>query len=233
MSQGSENSQLNVKKARAGFTLVEVLIAMVVLAVGLLALAQLQVAAINGLAYSRHFSVATQLAEGQMEKLMSYPFSELEAINQTYYPQDKNGNNIVAVTTSGTTESPFYDVMTIGADTITGQPISRGDKKATRLWLPTPVNELGETALPGQNAFLVTWTVERGGNRGTIPNTGRHYGIPGPYSIRLVVTAIWFEKGEALSTKSPHSSLVDSNDNLIAGRRSSITGIRELQAAAQ
>jgi type IV pilus modification protein PilV len=229
-----------------GFTLIEVMIALVVLALGLLALAQLQVAAINGLAYSRHFSVATQLAEGQMERLMSYPFSESEVNHPNYYPKDKNGKNLEAELTSGTKESPFYDVITLSTDTTTGETISNGDvgaTRATRLWLPQEVNERGQPAGSSEKSYLVTWTVERGGSRGTPGPTDKTYhylvngsqvvstlGIPGPYQVRLVVSVIWFEKGDKLTAKSPRSSFLGSKDDLIAGHRSTIEGMRELSA---
>jgi len=229
-----------------GFTLIEVMIALVVLALGLLALAQLQVAAINGLAYSRHYSVATQLAEGQMERLMSYPFSETQVKNINYCPQDKDGHNLEAVLTSGSVKSPFYDLITFSVDTVTGESISYGDAKATRLWLPTAINERGQPAGPSENSYLVTWTVERGGSRGTPGLTGKTYtvkingvnttvpspGVPGPYQIRLVVSVIWFEKGNnKLTAKSPRSSFLDSYGNWIPfSRRATIEGMREISS---
>lgn len=203
-----------------GFTLIEVMVAMVVLAIGLLALIQLQVAAINGLAYSRHFSVATQLAEGQIERLMSYPFPEQEADND-YYPKDKTGNNIEAKDSNGNTVSPFYDQVGV-----TGI----GDGQATRLWLMTPVNEQGQPARVGEPAYLVTWTVERGGSQGTLPVLGKTYGFPGKYQIHFVVSALWFERGDKKSAWSAPSDFVDGNGNPSWFKRATISGIRELQA---
>lgn len=231
-----------------GFTLIEVMIALVVLALGLLALAQLQVAEINGLAYSRHYSVATQLAEGQMERLMSYPFSESEVNHASYYPKDKNGTPLEAMDTSGSPESPFYDVITTSVDPITSETISNGDGTATRLWLPHPVNERGQQIAAvgsSEKLYLVTWTVERGGSRGTHGPTDKiyHYlvngsqvvstlGIPGPFQIRLVVSVIWFEKGDKLTANSlPASFANSSNGKWIAFcHRSTIEGMRELSA---
>jgi prepilin-type N-terminal cleavage/methylation domain-containing protein len=238
MAQKSENCRFKVKApwlapgfqtcfTEAGFTLIEVMIAMVVLVLGLLALAQLQVAAIKGLTYSRHFSVATQLAQSQMEKLMSYPFSEKDASTPDYCPLDKDGHPILVEDTGGTQRSPFYDGISVS--TLSGYTISTGDGNATRLWLPDPVNELGQPAQPNENSYLVTWTVERGGTEGTNPLHPGGYGIPGPYEVRLVVTAIWFEKGDNLTAKSDHKSFVNtSTDELVAGRRSTIEGMREL-----
>jgi len=218
-----------------GFTLIEVLVALFVLAVGLLALIQLQVAAISGLAYSRHFSVATQLAEGQMEKLMSYPFPETETNNIIYYPKDELGNNIEAQTSSETKASPFFDQL--GAPDSLG--MMPGDGDATRLWLLGPVNEQGQPARVGEPAYLVTWTVERGGSKGTPPFsdpiTGmtKPYGFPGPYQIRFVVSVLWFEKGDK---KNAWDDLIGNfvssgvNGNLIWTKRATISGVREVQA---
>ncbi|OGP55746.1 MAG: hypothetical protein A2V67_13505 [Deltaproteobacteria bacterium RBG_13_61_14] len=204
------------------------LVALFVLAVGLLALIQLQVAAINGLAYSRHFSVATQLAEGQMEKLMSYPFPETETNNIIYYPKDELGNNIEAQTSSETKASPFFDGL--GAPDSLG--MMPGDGDATRLWLLGPVNEQGQPARVGEPAYLVTWTVERGGSKGTTPLSGKDYGFPGPYQIRFVVSVLWFEKGDKKNAWTPILNFVfgGGNDNLDWRKRATISGVREVQA---
>ena len=243
MVRKGENSGSNGLAGASGFTLVEVMIALVVLMVGLLALAQLQVAMINSLAYSRHYSVATQLAEGQMEKLMSYPCSELYANSVNYYPQNDSGASIVALDSSGTTASPLHDGIT--TQIVSDQTIGNGDGKAARLWMPSPINELGQPAKSNENSYLVTWTVERGGSEGTPGPTDKTYyywvkgvpvvsnlGIPGPYQVRLVVTAIWFEKGQKLTANSDHASFVDTNGNFkVACNRSTIEGMRELSSA--
>lgn len=52
-----------------GLTLIEVLVTMVVLAVGLLAMAQLQVSAINGNVASNNLTVASTLAHDKLEEL--------------------------------------------------------------------------------------------------------------------------------------------------------------------
>lgn len=221
MFQGSENSRLRVQRGAAGFTLIEVMIAMVVLAIGLLAMAQLQVTAIRGLTYSRHFSVATQLAEAQLETLMNYPFPNNEVGNMAYCPLDENGSNITANATSGTAVSPFFDtIVPQGTDT-------NGDGLATRLWLAGPVNEHGDPAKVGEQAYVITWTVERGGSKGTPPPVGQPYKEPGQYQVKFVVSAIWFEKGDKFSAWNyPHT------DPLAPGgsKRTTIESIRLLDS---
>ena len=52
-----------------GFTLLELMIALVILAVGLLGLASLQVMAIKGNSYGQQMTVASTLAQNQLEQL--------------------------------------------------------------------------------------------------------------------------------------------------------------------
>jgi len=60
------------KQSQAGFTLVELLVAVVILAVGLLGLAQLQVTAIKTNSQSATKTAATSLAQQAIEQVMSW-----------------------------------------------------------------------------------------------------------------------------------------------------------------
>jgi len=62
----------------AGFTLVEVLVTVVVIALGCLAALWMQSAAMRGNAQSDHLTAATSLAESEIERLRSLSFNELE-----------------------------------------------------------------------------------------------------------------------------------------------------------
>lgn len=59
-----------------GFTLVELLIALAILSVGLLALAGMQVSAITGNKSASRLSAMTAVAQGVMENIMSRPASD-------------------------------------------------------------------------------------------------------------------------------------------------------------
>ena len=63
-------------KNNCGFSLIEVLIALVILAVGILAVAGLQVTSIRGNAYSHRATVATSLGEGQLEVLLGLDYDD-------------------------------------------------------------------------------------------------------------------------------------------------------------
>ena len=70
-----------------GFTLIEVLIAAVITAVGLLAVAQMQVISIKMNAQNRLVTQATLLAMGQLEYLKSLPFQPPDTYpDNTPYP---------------------------------------------------------------------------------------------------------------------------------------------------
>ena len=63
---------MNLKEK--GFTLIELMIAMVVLGIGILALIQMQVAAMSGNSSANQMTVATTLAQDQIERLKSLSY---------------------------------------------------------------------------------------------------------------------------------------------------------------
>jgi prepilin-type N-terminal cleavage/methylation domain-containing protein len=65
-------------EACRGFTLIEVLIAMAIFAIGILAIAGLQIRSINSNAAARMQSEATTVAVDVMERLMSLPYEHTE-----------------------------------------------------------------------------------------------------------------------------------------------------------
>lgn len=61
-----------------GFTLIEVMIALVVLAVGLLALGTMQIVSIRANAFSSEMTYSTMLAQQQLETLKNLSFSDAD-----------------------------------------------------------------------------------------------------------------------------------------------------------
>jgi type IV pilus assembly protein PilV len=70
--------KMRKKNEEAGFTLLEVLIAMVILAIGLLGVAAMQVNAISGNAYGNKLNEATERAQIKMEALRNLTYEEVE-----------------------------------------------------------------------------------------------------------------------------------------------------------
>lgn len=66
-----EVERRNVMKGRNGFTLIEVLVAVTILAIGLLSIATMQITAIRANSKANTLSVASSLAQGVMEELMA------------------------------------------------------------------------------------------------------------------------------------------------------------------
>jgi prepilin-type N-terminal cleavage/methylation domain-containing protein len=72
-------AQQTTRRARSGFTLIEMMLAMAILAGGLLAMLAVQVQALKQGRYGRHTSEAMQIARDQMELLMRLPWDDAGA----------------------------------------------------------------------------------------------------------------------------------------------------------
>jgi type IV pilus assembly protein PilV len=73
-------------KEQNGFTLLEVIIALFIFSVGLLAVASMQMTAIKGNYFSGTLTEASNWAADQMETLMSLPYDDLAAGDHTPDP---------------------------------------------------------------------------------------------------------------------------------------------------
>ena len=65
------------KKAHGGMTLLETLVAMMILGGGLLTMASVQLESIRGAQRGRHLSAATNLANSQIEQLQRAPWTDI------------------------------------------------------------------------------------------------------------------------------------------------------------
>ena len=76
-------------KEQNGFTLLEVIIALFIFSVGLLAVASMQMTAIKGNYFSGTLTEASNWAADQMETLMSLPYADVDlAAGDHTSPQD-------------------------------------------------------------------------------------------------------------------------------------------------
>ena len=76
---------MQLKLKHQGFTLTEVLIAMVVLTIGLLGLSAMTIATTKGLAFSKRLTTATILAQDKIEEIKRANYAGITAAN---YPSE-------------------------------------------------------------------------------------------------------------------------------------------------
>jgi len=117
-----------------GFTLLEVLVAVVVLAFGLLAIAQMQVIAIRFNYQGRDATEAVTLAKDQLEYLKSLPFNNADLVDTT---EDNNDN----LTDTGTIDHADLNNPIGGKYTRIWNVADRGGTKALTVvvsWLSGP-----------------------------------------------------------------------------------------------
>jgi type IV pilus assembly protein PilV len=99
------------KRNEQGFTLLEVIIAISILSVGLLALASMQISSIRGNAFAGGVTEGATLAADRMEKLLVLPYthSDLSAGNHTE-PSPPSG---FAISWNVTDNDPINNTKTI------------------------------------------------------------------------------------------------------------------------
>lgn len=99
---------LNKLFKKRGFTLVEVLIGLIILAIGILAIAGMHITSIRGTSFSNKLTQASILAQERLEFLKSLPLND-SRLNTGTYPDDiktgifngsyraERGSNIVTI----------------------------------------------------------------------------------------------------------------------------------------
>ena len=107
-----------------GFTLVELLIALTIFAVGLLALASMQITAVKEGSHANRLTQEAAVAQGIMEKVRSWSPSSPQLLSSTASPQNwifSSNNSAVYVDPTG---GNFTATYTVGAGVAGGAPIS-------------------------------------------------------------------------------------------------------------
>ena len=95
----------------AGFTLIEVLLALTIFAIGILALAALQVRYISGNALARNQTEAITIASDVLERLMAVPVeSSPDLTGGSHGPYNLDGHN---VTWNVAPDSPMEGIRTV------------------------------------------------------------------------------------------------------------------------
>lgn len=94
---------------KEGFSLIEVLIALIFLAIGILAIASLQITSVRGNFFSNNLMQATYVAQDRLEFLKSLPYDSSRLAQGNYKP-DPDG----PVTVSGIVFNRSYTVSDAG-----------------------------------------------------------------------------------------------------------------------
>jgi prepilin-type N-terminal cleavage/methylation domain-containing protein len=142
----------------SGFTLVEVLVGITILTIGLLGVAKMQISAIQGNSMSNSTSVALNLAQEKMERIMVMSF------NDTSLDDSETGNNgdltsITSIDHEELDENDDPPVAPINIDE-TGSPTARG--RYRRIW-NIANHPSGFEDLPTMKSVtvIVTWDNDR------------------------------------------------------------------------
>lgn len=80
---------MNNPSKEKGFTLIEVLIGLIILAIGILAIAGMQITSIRGTSFSNSLSQASVLAQNRLEFLKGLPLND-NRLDTNNYPNDIN-----------------------------------------------------------------------------------------------------------------------------------------------
>ena len=98
----------------AGFTLLEVLIAIVIMSIGFLGLSAMTIAMTKSLSFSKRLTTATALAQEKLEAIKQAPYTSITTGNYapegyntiTGHPQFKRDVTVI-------TDTPFLDTKTV------------------------------------------------------------------------------------------------------------------------
>jgi type IV pilus modification protein PilV len=110
-------NHLKQKNNNQGFTLIEILIATSIFAIGFLAVAAMQISASKSTRRAVEVTEATAIASDQMERLMSLPFDDGELVTGTTHSDTQGNYNLQW-------EVTFSDVIITGTTTVDAKTIN-------------------------------------------------------------------------------------------------------------
>ena len=118
------------KENQAGISLVEVLVGISILAIGMLAVAQMQLTSIQGIDQSEGATVALNLAREQMEDIVAmdweFETDPTKGANLIDNNNQNDNNLAVALDTSGTGLNTQWDGLPVGGPTVWNDPGGQG-----------------------------------------------------------------------------------------------------------
>jgi type IV pilus assembly protein PilV len=101
-------------KNKEGFTLLEVIFSVSILTVGILAVASMQVSSIRGNAFAWGTSEATNVAMGQIEAMMEWPYDDAQLTAGGTHDGGKAGNYGISWTVADNT--PINQTKTVNVN---------------------------------------------------------------------------------------------------------------------
>lgn len=118
----------NDMESEKGFTLVEVMLAVCILSIGLLAIASMHVSAIDGNSNSRRLTEAMNYTQDKLEELQTLSYSDdlLKSGDRT----EANPPDGYTIAWNVSVDNPFEDAKLI---TVTSSWLVAGEDKATQL----------------------------------------------------------------------------------------------------
>jgi len=134
-----------ISRRQQGFTLIEVMIALVILATGLLALMTMQIVSIRANAFSSEMTYAAMLAQSRLERIRNMPYDSVQTIS----PDE-------SVDASASTKGMAYTVKTTVVD---NSPAT--DMKTITLridWTGTPAGSAGGSTANFTTSFITVIT---------------------------------------------------------------------------
>jgi type IV pilus modification protein PilV len=154
-------------KHNKGFTLVEVMIAIAVLTIGILALYSMQVSAINGNATANNLTNASNWASDRVEILLSRPYDCSPASANCHDLDDDNGDgtNQPVDVNGNDSDGGNFGLDNATAATADGREVSP-DGRYTILW-----NVAVNTPVPSSKTIRVIVTSQDRGVTKTVPLT--------------------------------------------------------------
>ena len=123
---------LREKSKLKGFTLIEVMIAVVILAAGLLALATMQIVSIRSNAFSTEMTYATMLAQSRLEQFRNMAYDSIESDSDFITASETSKGIPYTVQWTVVDNTPTTDMKTIELDvTWQGTPAGSATGEST------------------------------------------------------------------------------------------------------
>ena len=152
---------MKIIQKKSGFTMIEVMLAMLILSVALLGVARISVSVVRGNAFSSNFTTATALAQEKLEKLSNLAFDDA-SLNDA----NAENNSTAGLLSSATTDFQETQVDVNGVASMPGGIF-------TRTWNVWDRTDLSNPATRKDIAVIVSWQDVQGNPKTATISTTR------------------------------------------------------------